>query len=337
MTRSPDPLIRKLLIATQHRLDLWIAPEWFADRLRKAFPQLEVVRLTTYEGIEKQLADADIAFTFSIRPEQFAAAKRLRWIHSPAAAVHQFLFPELVNSDVILTNAREVHGPVVAEHVMALIFALAKRIPQSVRFQQEHVWGQEILWQNHAAPAEVAGALLGMVGLGSIGRNVAKHASAMGMKVICVRQHASSEKPAGVDEVLPSSMLNEMLTRADYVVLAAPVTPATRGMIGREQLSQMKRDSYLINVGRGPLIDEAALTEVLRERKIAGAALDVFDQEPLPADSAFWDLDNLLITPHTAGMTTKLWERHYTLFSENLRRFVNGEPLLGLVNKKSGY
>jgi phosphoglycerate dehydrogenase-like enzyme len=176
-----------------------------------------------------------------------------------------------------------------------------------------------------------------MVGLGSIGRNVAKHASAMGMKVICVRQHASSEKPAGVDEVLPSSMLNEMLTRADYVVLAAPVTPATRGMIGREQLSQMKRDSYLINVGRGPLIDEAALTEVLRERKIAGAALDVFDQEPLPADSAFWDLDNLLITPHTAGMTTKLWERHYTLFSENLRRFVNGEPLLGLVNKKSGY
>jgi len=130
MTRSPDPLIRKLLIATHHRLDLWIAPEWFADRFRKAFPQLEVVRLTTYEGIEKQLAGADIAFTFSLRPEQFAQARSLRWIHSPAAAVHQFLFPELVNSDVILTNAREVHGPVVAEHVMALIFALAKRIPQ---------------------------------------------------------------------------------------------------------------------------------------------------------------------------------------------------------------
>jgi phosphoglycerate dehydrogenase-like enzyme len=132
-------------------------------------------------------------------------------------------------------------------------------------------------------------------------------------------------------------MLNEMLARADYVVLAAPVTPATRGMIGGEQLSQMKRDSYLINVSRGPLIDEAALIEALRERKIAGAALDVFDQEPLPPDSAFWDLDNLLITPHTAGMTTKLWERHYTLFSENLQRFLSGQPLLALVNKKSGY
>jgi phosphoglycerate dehydrogenase-like enzyme len=336
-TRWADHLIRKLLIATHHRLDLWIAPEWFADRLRKEFPQLEVVRMTTYEGIEKELADADVVFTFSLRPEQFREATRLRWIHSPAAAVHQFLFPELVKSDVILTNAREVHGPVVAEHVMALIFALAKRIPQSVRFQQEHIWGQEILWEEHAAPAEVAGAILGLVGLGSIGRNVAKRASALGMKVIGVREHANSEKPEFVHEVLPSSRLNEMLGRADYVVLAAPVTAATRGMIGREQIPRMKPEGYLINVGRGPLIDEAALIEALRQRKIAGAALDVFDQEPLPADSPFWDLENVLITPHTAGMTTKLWERHHSLFSENLRRFLRGEPLLAIVNKEQGY
>jgi D-2-hydroxyacid dehydrogenase (NADP+) len=334
---NPNSRSRKLLLVTYHRLDLWIAPEWFADRLRKEFPQLEVVRMTTYEGIEKELADADIAFTFSLRPEQFEHAKRLRWIHSPAAAVHQFLFPELVNSDVILTNSREVHGPVVAEHVMALVFALAKRIPQSVRFQQKHIWGQEILWEDHAAPAEVAGATLGLVGLGSIGRNVAKRAAALGMQVLSVREHANSEKPEFVDEVLSSSKLNEMLGRADYVVLAAPVTAATRGMIGREHLSQMKSESYLINVGRGPLIDEPALIEALRERKIAGAALDVFDQEPLPSDSPLWDLDNVLITAHTAGMTTKLWERHYTLFSENLRRFIKGEPLLAVVDKKQGY
>src|SRR6266478_1408934 len=246
-------MIRKLLIATHHRLDLWIAPEWFADRLRKAFPQLEVVRLTTYEGIEKQLADADIAFTFSIRPEQFAEARRLRWIHSPAAAVHQFLFPELVNSDVILTNAREVHGPVVAEHVMALIFALAKRIPDDVRYQQQHVWAQEIVWRGRPRPREIAGATLGMVGLGSIGRNVAKHAAALGMRVIAVRQHADATKPDSVHEVLPPSKINEMFAAADYVVLAAPVTSATRHMIGREQLSLMKADAYLINVGRGSL------------------------------------------------------------------------------------
>jgi phosphoglycerate dehydrogenase-like enzyme len=351
MTRSPDPPIRKLLIATHHRLELWIAPEWFAERLRREFPQLEVVRMTTYDGIEKQLADSDVAFTFSLRPEQFREAKRLRWIYSPAAAVHQFLFPELVNSDVILTNAREVHGPIVAEHVLALIFAVAKRIPQSVRFQQKHIWGQEILWEDHAAPAEIAGATLGLVGLGSIGRNLAKRASALGMKVIAVRHShfsqnqgevghptaSESDKAEFVDEVLPSSRLDDMLAHADYVVLAAPVTGSTQGMIGREQLSKMKPDAYLVNVGRGPLIDETALIEALREKKIAGAALDVFDREPLPPDSPFWDLENVLITPHIAGMTTKLWERHYTLFSENLRRFLTGQPLLATVDKKRGY
>ena len=340
MTQSPEHSIPKLLIATHHRLDLWIAPEWFADRLRKEFPQFEIVRMTTYEGLEKQIADADIAFTFSLRPEQFREAKRLRWVHSPAAAVHQFLFPEFVNSDVILTNAREVHGPVVAEHVIALMLALAKRIPESVRFQQKHVWGQEILWQNHAAPAELSGATLGLVGLGSIGRNVAQRASALGMQVLAVRHSQlsqSREKPDFVNEVLPSSMLGEMLARADYIVLAVPVTDETRGMIRPEQFHQMKRDAYIINVGRGPLIQEAALIEALRERKIAGAALDVFDQEPLPPNSPLWDVENLLITPHTAGMTTKLWERHYALFSENLRRFLRGGELLGTVDKKRGY
>src|SRR5215813_507477 len=186
--RSPAIAVKmrnmKILIATYHRLDLWIAPEWFAERLREEFSQLEVVRMTTYDGIEKELADADIAFTFSLRPEQFKEAKRLRWIHSPAAAVHQFLFPELVESDVILTNAREVHGPVVAEHVIALIFALAKQIPQAVRLQQTHVWGQEILWHGRPRPREVSGATLGLVGLGSIGRHVAQLAAGLGMRVI---------------------------------------------------------------------------------------------------------------------------------------------------------
>lgn len=337
MTRSPEHRAGKVLIATYHRLDLWIAPEWFADRLRKEFPQLEVLRMETYHEIENELRDAEIVLTFSLRPEQFKQAKRIRWIHSPAAAVHQFLFPELVNSNVILTNAREVHGPVVAEHVMALILALAKRIPQAVRFQQKRVWGQEILWRQHATPSEIAGATLGLVGLGSIGRNVATRAAALGMKILAVRQHAGTEKPEGVSEVLLRSELPAMLAAADYVVLAIPVTDETRGMVGHEQLSHMKPGAFLVNVGRGPLIDEAALAQALRERKIAGAALDVFEKEPLPNDSPLWELENLLITPHTAGMTTKLWERHYSLFSENLHRFLAGQPLLGMVDKQRGY
>jgi phosphoglycerate dehydrogenase-like enzyme len=327
----------KLLIATYHRLDLWIAPEWFSERLSKDFPQLEIVRLTNYDNVEQEISDAEIAFTFSLRPEQFRAARNLRWIHSPAAAVHQFLFPELVNSDVILTNARDVHGPVVAEHVMALIFALAKQIPQAVHFQQQRTWGQENVWRRHPRPRELAGATLGLIGLGSIGRHVAKHAAALGMRTICVREHSQKAVPNFVDEVLPSSGLDQMLSRADYVVLAAPLTPATQHMIGREQLAQMKSDACLINVGRGPLIDEAALFDALKEKRIGGAALDVFDKEPLPPDSPLWDLDNLLITPHTAGMTDKLWERHYTLFSENFRRYASSQPLIALVDKKSGY
>jgi phosphoglycerate dehydrogenase-like enzyme len=327
----------KVLIVTYHRLDLWIAPQWFVERLRKEFPQCEVVRLTSYDGIDGELADAEILLTQSLRPEQFRVARKLRWIHSPAAAVHQFLFAELVNSDVILTNAREVHGPVVAEHVIALMFALAKRIPEDVRNQQKHVWAQEQLWRQGKCPREVAGGTVGLVGLGSIGRNVAKRASGLGMNVIAVREHPERPKPEFVDEVLPTTSLNEMLGRSDYVVLSPPLTPATRGMIGRDQFAAMKSDGYLINVGRGPLIDEAALQEALREHKIAGAALDVFEKEPLPPDSPLWDLDDLLITPHTAGMTGKLWERHYVLFSENLRRYLGGEPLLAQVDKKLGY
>jgi phosphoglycerate dehydrogenase-like enzyme len=272
-----------------------------------------------------------------LNPEQLGIARNLRWIHSPAAAVHQFLFSEFVNSDVILTNAREVHGAVVAEQVIAMIFAMAKRIPQATRFQQQRIWGQENIWELDGGPREIAGATLGLVGLGSIGRNVARHAAGLGMRVIAVRQHVDGPKPESVHEVLPTSRINEMLSAADYIVLAAPVTPATQHMIGREQLAKMNSDAFLINVGRGSLIDEPALIETLRKRKIGGAALDVFDREPLPVESPFWDLDNLLIMPHTAGMSAKLWERHYTLFSENLRRYLSGQPLLGLVDKKAGY
>jgi phosphoglycerate dehydrogenase-like enzyme len=337
MTRLPDQTIRKLLILTYHRLDLWIAPGWFSQRLRQDFPQLDISQVTDYENVAGNIADVEIMFAFSLRPDQFLAARKLRWIHSPSAAVHQFMFPELINSDVILTNARDVHGPVVAEHVLALIFALAKQIPQAVRYQQQGVWGQEAMWEGDGRPREIAGAIVGLVGVGTIGRNVAKHAAALGMKVIAVREHPDKKPPEFVDEVYPTSQLHELLRRADYVVLAAPVTADTTGMIGREQLASMKSDACLINVGRGSLINEIDLADALRNKRIRGAALDVFEKEPLPVDSPLWDLENLLITPHTAGMTEKLWERHYTLFSENLRRYLNQEPLLALVDKRSGY
>jgi phosphoglycerate dehydrogenase-like enzyme len=183
----------------------------------------------------------------------------------------------------------------------------------------------------------LAGATLGLIGLGSIGREVAGRASALGMRVIGAREHAEREKPPGIDEVFSSDRLDQMLPQCDYVVLAAPLTPATRGLMNARRLRAMKPDAYVINVGRGPLIAAADLVEALKERRIAGAALDVFEQEPLPEDSPLWNLDHLLITPHTAALTEKLWQRHYHLFCQNLRRYGEGKPLLFVVDKQKGY
>ena len=307
------------------------------------FPQFDIQQLNSYEGLESEIRDVEVLFGFSLRPEQFEAARKLRWIHSPAAAVHQLMFPELRASEVLVTNARDVHAPVVAEHVLALMFAWAKQIPKVVRFQQRHQWAQETLWHDGSSPGsnsrprELQGSTAGLVGLGSIGRQVAKHSVQLGMRVMAVREHAHREKPEFVDQVLPSSALRQMLGRADYVVLAAPVTPATQGMIAQSELRSMKPDAVLINVGRGALVDEPALIEALKEHTIRGAALDVFAEEPLPPESPLWDLENLLITPHTAGMTEKLWERHYLLFSDNLHRYLEGQELTGLVDKITGY
>jgi D-2-hydroxyacid dehydrogenase (NADP+) len=203
--------------------------------------------------------------------------------------------------------------------------------------QQKHLWGQGLMWHGRPRPRELAGATLGLVGLGSIGRAVARHASNLDMRVIAVREHPEKERSHNVQQVLPISQVEVLLSQSDYVVLAVPVTSKTRGLMEVSRLDKMKPDAWLINVGRGSVIDEAALIDALREKKIGGAALDVFEEEPLSADSPLWELENLLITPHTAGMTDKLWQRHYALISENLRRYLEGQPLLCLVDKKQGY
>ena len=327
----------KLLIVVHHRFDLWNVPAWFEERLREDFPGLQVLVRDNYDSVHEDLRDAEVLFTISLRADQFAAAHSVRWIHAPTAAVHQFLFPELIGSDVVLTNSREVHGPVVAEHVIALMFALARKIPQSVVMQQNKVWGQGEIWREVWHPGEIAGATLGLIGVGSIGGRVAKMASALGMRVIAVREHVEKGSPEGVEAVYAPSAIDEMLKQSDYVVLAAPLIGQTQGLINAGRLAAMKSTAFLINVGRGAQVDEVALADALRNQRIAGAALDVFEKEPLPPDSPLWDLENLLITPHTGGLTEKLWHRHYELFSQNLRRYLAGQPLQFVVDKRRGY
>ena len=336
MERGSGSSHMKVLIAVHHPFDQWNAPAWLPERLEAEFRQVNVVLLPDYKRVDEEIVDADIVVAWSLRPEQISAAEKLKWIHSPAAAVNQLLFPELVNSEIVLTNAREVHGSVVAEHVIALIFALAKKIPGSARLQEKHIWGQQILWDEVPRIREVAEATLGMVGLGSIGRPVVKSAKALGMRVMAVREHPEKGSE-GADVVLGPAQIDEVFRQADYVVLAAPVTAGTQAIANSSRLGLMKAGACLINVGRGPLVDEPALAAALREKKIGGAALDVFPKEPLDSDSPLWDLPNLLITPHTAALTDKLWERHYALFSENLRRHLIGVPLLAVVDKRKGY
>ena len=326
----------KILLFQQHKFGLWNPPDWVADELQKRFPQTQVVHPATPEAVLEEIADAEVAVGATLTPQHLAAARKLRWLHSPAAAVHQYMYPEFLANAVVLTNGRSVFAAAVAEHVIALIFALARQIPACVRFQDRNTWGQQLLWESKPGVRDVAGATLGMVGMGAIGVEVVRRASALGMKVVAVRQHP--EKPAeGISAVFGPQDLGKLLAQSDFTVLAAPVTPATKHLIGAAELARMKPDGYLVNVGRGVLIDEVSLADALRAKRIVGAALDVFEEEPLPPGSPLWALENLLITPHCGGFVENLWQRHVAVISENLRRYVAGEPLLGLVDKSQGY
>jgi len=326
----------KILIAHHHSFELWQTPAWLIGRLQQEFPGEHFVQLSSYDGVAREVGDAEVFIGWRLQPEEFTAAVQLKWIHAPTAAVHQLMFPDLVASRVLVTSSTGVHGPVVAEHAIAVILALAKRLPQAMRYQAQHRWSQEQLWREHPRPREVAGATVAVIGMGHIGREFAPRAKALGMKVLAVRENPA-KGTEGADAVFAAGQIDEVLTQADYVLLCPPVTPATERMINQARLEKMKPDAYLINVSRGDLIDEPALLRALEERRIAGAALDVFDHEPLPENSPFWSLDNLLITPHTAAVTEKLWERHFQLIAENLRRYLSGRPLLNLVDKKRGY
>lgn len=346
----------KLLICVRHHLfELWCAPDWLGPRLQRDFPELRVLQLPSYDRLDREIADADIYVGWSLRPQQLRAASKLRWIHATAAGVSQLMAPELAASDVLLTNSRTVQGPVVAEHVIAALFALAKRLPSAFQHQARHHWAQKTMWEEQPRPREVAGATLGLVGFGTIARETARRALALGMRVLAVREHpelgtspgrevASSGPNSAVPqfgnpavEILGLDSLDDLLSRSDYVVLTAPETPRTAGLMSAARIARMRPGGCLINVSRGSLLDEPALVAALREGRIAGAALDVFQTEPLPLDSPLWDAPNLLLTPHTAAVVDGLWERHYALIAENLRRFLAGRPLLNLVDKRKGY
>jgi phosphoglycerate dehydrogenase-like enzyme len=326
----------KILLAIYHRFELWNAPEWLCPRLQREFPEQTFVQLKNFERLPEEIADAEVLVAWQLRPEQFKAARKLRWIHATTAAVHQLMFPELIASDVRVTNSTEIHGPVVAEHAIALVLALAKGFNATARYQLQRHWGQQDLWDGAMRPREIAGATLGVIGLGAIGRECVRLAKALGMRTIATREHPERGSE-GANRVLAPSHIEELLASAEYVLIATPLTSKTEALFNDETFAKMRPDACLLNVSRGALVDEAALVRALRRGTIRAAALDVFETEPLPENSELWRLDSLMITPHSAALTDKLWERHFIRITENLRCYLAGAPLKGEIDKQKGY
>jgi len=297
---------------------------------------MRVVYLPNYDGLPKELPDARIFVGASLRSEQFSCAKQLQWIHSTAAGVSQLMYPELRNSGVIVTNPSGIFSVPMAEHTMGMMLALARNFPDTVRFQDSAKWAQQDLWDKPQRLTEINGSLLLIVGFGSIGRELAKRARAFGMRIWGVTRSGKGDATYA-EKVLPASQLLEALPQADYVVIAAPDTPETKHLIGAAQIAKMKRGARLINVGRGSLLDEGALIDALRSGQLSGAALDVTSVEPLPVDSPLWKAPNLFITPHTSGVSDRLWQRETELLLQLLDEWFAGKGLSNRVDLSRGY
>jgi phosphoglycerate dehydrogenase-like enzyme len=324
-----------LILASVHSpIAVWNIPAEYIRRFRRDFPSHTFLHATNEAETRQLLREADVMFSSEIDREQLAIASRLKWIHSPAAGVGGMLFPEMVASPVIITNSRGVSADTMAEHTLAVILALYRNLPLAVARQREHLWAQDEI--SARGNRTIAGTHVLVVGLGAIGSAIAQRMAALGARVTGIRRRAGG--PAnGVAEVATTDRLLDLLPDADIVVVSAPHTSETLGLIGKAELDAMKPEAVLVNVSRGRLVDEAALAAALQNERLAGAALDVFEQEPLPDDSPLWDLPNVLITPHTSGFRPDHWDVMTDLFVENLRRYDAGKELLNVVDKRAGY
>jgi phosphoglycerate dehydrogenase-like enzyme len=311
----------------------WTLPPAEVDRLRRQFPNIAFADAPSRDDRLRELPGAEVAFLSQLKPDEFAAAPGLCWIQSPAAGVAGLLFPEMRASAVVLTNARGIHGDAMAEHVIGMAIVLFRQFHLAIRRQGSREWVKE----GPSAFRVLRGRTMGLVGLGAVGTAVAERAAALGIDVIAVRRNVSAPRPACVSAVFPPAELDALLGRADIVVLAAPLTDDTRGLIGASQLRRMKRDAIIVNVSRGKLVCEAELAEELARGTIAGAALDVFEHEPLSPSSQLWNLPNAIITPHTSAFRGDYWTLAFDLFASNLRRYARGEPLVNVVDKAAGY
>jgi len=338
---------------TIHVLSALNFTEGQLQKLRSVSPHLAVEqrRCHSIEEIAVALASAEVPIevlcTFSL-PDALSVAPHLRWVQVASAGVNRLLDHPIMRSDILLTNASGIHATSIGEYVLAMMVNLTQHWPDLLLSKWGHAWPHDREFASSGD--ELWGRTVGIVGYGSLGREIARLCQAFGMRVLAVKREPEDRRDRGyclphrgdpegrIPEVIfgPDG-LTQMFSQCDYVVVSAPFTRETKGMIGAEELAAMKPSAYLINIARGDLVDEEALVEAMRSGRIAGAALDVFAQEPLPSTHPLWDLPNVLITPHISGTSPLYNDRLSDLFAENLRRYVAGQPLLNLVDKERGY
>jgi phosphoglycerate dehydrogenase-like enzyme len=355
----------KVVVDLQDRRAVWAMPEWVPERLEGALDVgAELVMIDapadgTGDGsarvdphVLREISDADVYMGFGIPAEVLTTGGRLRWVHTGAAGVGGSLTPAMLASDVLFTNSAGVHANPMAETVLSMILYFARGLGAALRAQSEGRWDSASFYDAEVQLGELGRSTVGIVGFGGIGRAVASRAAALGARVIGLKRRTEGtgevplESPGergprvviGSASVLSGKQgLEELLEASDYVVVTAPSTSDSVGMIGREELARIKEGAVLVNVSRGALVDESALIEALESGRLRGAALDVFTKEPLAEGHPLWAMPNVLVTPHVSAVSRAFWERETQLITDNLRRFQRGEPLLNVVDKKAGY
>ncbi|HVO95615.1 MAG TPA: D-2-hydroxyacid dehydrogenase [Terriglobales bacterium] len=276
------------------------------------------------------ISQVDGVFTEAPLPDTLVQQMpNLKWLHVTRGGVNTYLTPTVKSRPIQVTGSKGIHGAAFSEFALACILAFAKKLPDCFEAQKQKKWQK-------LQPIEIEGSTLGIVGLGTVGSELARKAKALGMRVLATKRTAAG-KPDYVDQLGAPDFLPELLAQSDYVVLLLASVPSTFNIIGAAELRRIKKTAYLINLTGGRAIAESLLVRALKEGWIAGAALDAFARQPLPEDSELWNLPNVIITPRIAGITSQKWTALLPIFSENLRRFITGQPLINLVDKELGY
>ena len=310
--------------------EVWIRlklPENELRSLERGFPN---VRFTSGDDGQSKHGQFDAVFTEEPLPDNLVARMgRLRWLHVTRGGANSYLTPAVKTCPIQLTGSKGIHGRSFSEFAIACIFALAKKLPQCWEQQRRKEW-------RRVETEGLAGKTVGIIGFGTVGSELARKAKALGMKVVATKR-AVEAKPEFVDELGGPEFLPVLLAPADFVVLCLASVPSTEGILGEKELRMMKQSAYLINLTGGKAVEEKLLVQALKEKWIAGAALDAFPKQPLPPDSELWDLPKVLISARIAGAMAQNWELLMPIFTENLRRFLAGEPLRNVVDKERGY